>query len=143
MAVETINSNHYRYQLATGNIDFSTDVFKMILMGTGFVFDKDAHPDLASVTANQIASGNGYAQNDITLADGSFTEDDTGDRFSATWDDVTVTASGGAIESFIGVIVYDDTTSDDTVIFYTDLDTTVALTDGLSFIANTISVQIA
>jgi len=143
MAVTTTNSNHYKYQLATGNIDFQTDVFKLILMDTSFVFDKDNHPTLASVTANQIATGNGYTQNNATLSGISISEDDTNDRFYASWDNLTITASGGPIEDFTGVIVYDDTTSDDTVIFYTDLDTTVSLTDGLSFIANNISVEIS
>jgi hypothetical protein len=143
MAITTTNSNHYKYQLATGNIDFENDTFKMILMDTSFTFDKDTHATLASVTANQIATGNGYTQNNITLANVSISEDDVNDRFYATWDNVTVTASGGAIEDFTGVIIYDDTTSDDTVIFYTDLDTTISLTDGLSFIANSIEVEIA
>jgi len=143
MAVTTTNSNHYKYQLGTANIDFLNDVFKLILMDTSFVFDKDTHATLASVTANQIATGNGYTQNSITLANVSLSEDDVNDRFYASWDDVTVTASGGAIEDFSGVIVYDDTTSDDTVIFYTDLDTTISLSSGLSFIADNIAVEIA
>jgi len=143
MAIETTNSNHYKYQLATKKIDFQNDVFKMILMDTDFTFDKDAHATLADVTANQIATGNGYTQNNITLAGVSISEDDTNDRFYATWNNVTITASGGAIEDFTGLIIYDDTTSDDTVIFYTNLDTTVSLSDGLSFIANTIEVEIS
>ena len=57
-------------------IDFENDTFKMILMKTTFVFDKDAHATLADVTANQIATGNGYTQNSITLTNASASEDD-------------------------------------------------------------------
>jgi hypothetical protein len=143
MAITITASNHYKYQLGTANINFSSDVFKMILMDTSFVFDKDTHATLANVTANQIATGNGYTQNSVTLANVSLTEEDTNDKFVATWDNVTISASGGAIEDFIGCIIYDDTTSDDTVIFYANLDTTVSLTDGLSFVASNIYANIA
>lgn len=139
MAVVTTNSNHYKYQLATGKINFLTDVFKMICMKPAFVFDKDAHATLGDVTADQIATGNGYTQNSITLTlNGTPTEDDTNDRCIIIWNNVTLTASGGEIEDFGSVIVYDDTTSDKTIIFHSALDTTVSLTDTLSFIANNI-----
>ena len=47
----------------------------MILMKPTFVFDKDAHATLVNVAANQIATGNGYTQNSITLANASGSED--------------------------------------------------------------------
>ena len=143
MAVTTIPSNHYKYQLATKKIDYSADVFKMILLVPAFVFDKDTHATLSDVTASQIATGNGYTQNSITLTGVSILEDDTNDRFYATWSNVTVTASGGAIADFGHVIIYDDTTSDKTVIGCTNLDATVSLSAGLSFIAKDIFAYIA
>ena len=143
MAVTTTNSNHYKYQLGTAKINFQSDVFKMILMSPSFTFDKDAHAILADVTASQIATGNGYTQNSITLANVNLTEDDTNDRFIATWSNVTIVASGGTIADFGSVIVYDDTTTDKTIIFHTDLDTTVSLSTGLSFIAQNIYTVIA
>jgi len=144
MAITTTNSNHFKYQLGVGNIDFANDTFKMILMDTSFTFDKDTHATLGNVTANQIATGNGYTQDSITLVlDGTPTEDDTNDIFSVAFNNVTITALGGAIEDFTGVIVYDDTSADKTVLFYTDLDTTISLSDGLSFIASNISIEIA
>lgn len=143
MAVTITNSNHAKYQIGLGKIDFKNDTFKMILMKPTFIFNKDAHATLADVTANQIATGNGYTQNSITLANASASEDDTNDRFVVTWDNITVTASGGAIEDFSSVIVYDDTTTDDTIIYHAALGTTVTLTDGLSFIANSLQTVIA
>lgn len=143
MAVTTSNPNHYKYQLATAKINYQTDTFKLILMSPSFVFNQDTHATLADVTASQIVTGNGYIQNNIALSGISISEDDTNDRFIATWSNITVTATGGAIANFSGVIVYDDTTSDDTIIFYTNLDTTITLTDGLSFIAQNIQCVIA
>jgi len=143
MAVITTNSNHYKYQLATAKINFLTDTFKMILMTPAFSFDKDTHATLADITASQIATGNGYTQNSITLAGVSVTEDDTNDRMIATWNNVTVTASGGAIADFGSIIIYDDTTTDDTIILHTNLDTTVSLPNGLSFLAQNIQTAIA
>ena len=146
MAAETTNSNYYKYRLATKNINFSTDTFKMLLMPVGFAWSEDTHKTYSDVSAEQIAGTFGYTTGGMamTLKD-PVTEggaiDTTADTVTVNWNDVTVTANGGAITTFIGVIVYDET--DGTVIFYTDLGTEVTLTDGLSFIANTISVQIA
>lgn len=143
MAVTTNNPNHYKYQLATAKINYQTDTFKLILMSPSFVFDKDTHATLSEVTASQIITGNGYTQDSITLAGISISEDDTNDRFIATWNNVTIRASGGSIANFGSVIVYDDTTTDKSIIFHTNLDTTITLTDGLSFIAQNIQCIIA
>lgn len=143
MAVTITSSNHAKYQIGLKKIDFENDTFKMILMKPTFIFDKDTHATLANVTTDQIATGNGYTQNSITLTNPSASEDDTNDRFIITWDNVTVTAVGGAIEDFSSVIIYDDTTTDDTIIYHAALGTTVSLTAGLSFIANSLQTVIA
>ena len=143
MTVTITNSNHAKYQIGLKKIDFENDTFKMILMKPTFIFDKDTHATLSNVTKDQIATGNGYTQNSITLTNPSASEDDTNDRFIITWNNVTVTASGGAIEDFSSVIVYDDTTADDTIIYHAALGTTVSLTAGLSFIANSLQTIIA
>ena len=43
MAVTCVLSNHYKYQKDKGEIDLSADTIKVLLMRTGFVFDKDIH----------------------------------------------------------------------------------------------------
>ena len=35
-------SNHFKYMLVKGDIDFDTDTVKCALMASGFTFDKDA-----------------------------------------------------------------------------------------------------
>ena len=135
MAATYTTSNHYKFQLASGNIDFDADVFKVILMNTTFTFNKDTHATLADVTADQLATGNGYTQNDKTLAGVSVTEDDTNDKAAITWNDVTWTATADNIGPTGAYIVYDDTTADDTVVFCVDFGTDYT-------IPNTFSIQI-
>jgi len=102
-------ANKIRYALATKQIDFATDSFKIILMGTGFTFDKDTHHGYADVSASELATGNGYTQNTKLLAGVVVTENDTTDLAEITWDNVVWTASGGDIGPTPGAIIFDDT----------------------------------
>ena len=118
MATEV--SNKLKYLLATGGIDFSGDTFKIILMQSGFTFNKDRHETYADVSASELGTGNGYTQNTKTLAGVSVTEDDTDDRCEVTWSNVTWTASGGAIGPTPGAIIFDDTDGSDSIVGYID-----------------------
>jgi len=134
--------NHYKYTLATGGIDFESDTFKMVLLAPAFsAFDVDTHATYSDLT-NEIADGNGYTTGGVTLTLDAVTENDTTDKLEVTWNNQTITASGGDIPDFKFVVVYDDTSTDNTIIFCVDLDTTISLTDGLSFIANNIKHEI-
>jgi len=143
MAVTAILSNHFKFQLNSGNIDFDADTFKIILMNTTFAFNKDAHATLADVTADQIATGNGYTQDDETLANVAVDEDDTNDRSNVTWDDVSWTAAGGALPAIGAAVVYDDTTADDTVVGCIDFGADYTVTEGLSFLLKDIAFRTA
>ena len=116
----SVVSNHIKYLLATKAIDFANDSFKIILMQTGFTFDKDAHEKYADVSASELSTGNGYTANNKTLAGVAVTEDDTDDRTEVTWSNVTWTASGGAIGPSPGAIIFDDTVADDPIVGYLD-----------------------
>ena len=105
----TTVSNKIKYLLAKKAIDFSADSFKIILMQSGFTFNKDTHHGYADVSASELASGNGYTANTKTLAGVAVTEDDTDDRTEVTWSNVTWTASGGSIGPSPGAIIFDDT----------------------------------
>lgn len=107
----TTPSNKIKYLLATKVISFSADVFKIILMGSGFVYNKDTHEVYADVTGSELATGNGYTAGGVTLAGVSVVEDDTDDRTEITWNNATWTASGGSIGPSRGAIIYDDTTT--------------------------------
>lgn len=143
MAIVTTVSNHFKFQLASGNIDFDADTFKVILMNTTFAFDKDADATLSDVTSDQIATGNGYTQNDKTLSSVSVTEDDTNDKCTITWTNPSWTASGGAIATFGAMIIYDDTSSDDTVVCCVDFGTDYSIGDTASFEPQSITIDIS
>ena len=128
-------SNHYKYQLMAKKIDFLTDVFKMALVDNSFTFDQDADATLANVSAELLTAENGYAV--ATLVLDSLTEDDTNDRGECIFDDYTWTASGGSIGPSNGAVIYDDTTTDDTIVGYIDFGSAQTATDGGTFkIAN-------
>lgn len=131
MAITTTVSNHAVNVI--GPSELASDTFKIILMNTTFAFDKDTHATLADVTANQLATGNGYTQDSKILTGVSITENDTIDGMQVTWDDAVWTASGGSIGPTGAAIIYDDTTADDTILMCIDFDTDVTAPDTLSF----------
>lgn len=113
-------ANKLKYLLATGAINFGSDSFKIILMQSGFTFNKDTHHQYSDVSASELATGNGYTANTKTLSGVSVTEDDTDDRTEVTWSNVTWTASGGAIGPTPGAIIFDDTHASDSIVGYID-----------------------
>ena len=126
MAIEATWSNHAKFQLASGLIDFDADVFKIILMNDTFAFDKDAHATLADVAADQLATANGYTRNDKTLAGVAVTEDDVNDRANVAWDNVTWTASGGSIGPSGAAIILAWNALEAAEFFTTEIDRTFA-----------------
>lgn len=133
MAVTTTVPNHYKYLLKTKVIDEANDTFKAILMNTTFAFNKDSHALLADVTADQLATGNGYTQNSKTLSGVAITEDDVNDKASTVWADVTWTASGGDIGPAGAAIIYDDTVANDPIVMCIDFGADFTTPDGFSF----------
>lgn len=138
-------SNKIKYLLATKVIDFANDVFKIILMQSGFTFNIDDHEDYADVLASELATANGYTQGGNTLAGVSVTEDDADDRTEITWNNTTWTAAGGAIGPTPGAIIYDDTVAApaDAIVGYIDFGGDQTQSDGgVATIAN-IEVRIS
>ena len=136
-------SNHIKYLLATGVIDFSSDAFKIILMESGFVFDKDAHEDYADVSGSELATANGYTAGGETLAGVAVTEDDVDDRTEITWNDVTWTAVGGPIGPASAAIIYDDTALNDPIVGYIDFGADYTQADGGTATITNIEVRIS
>ncbi len=113
-------SNHLKYLVTTKVIDFANDEFRIILMESGFVFNKDTHALYGDVIANELPTLNGYTQGDKVLSLTAVTEDDTDDRCEVTWDPVSWTAGGGNIGPSPGAIIYDNTAADDPIVGYID-----------------------
>jgi hypothetical protein len=142
-------SNKLKFLLASKIIDFANDSFKIVLMQSGFVFNKDTHHGYADVSASELATGNGYTANTKTLAGVAVTEDDTDDRCEVTWNNVTWTASGGAIGPTPGAIIYDDSvvaagvTVADPVVGYIDFGGDQTQADGGTATISNVEVRIS
>lgn len=139
-------SNKFKYLLAKKVIDFSADSFKIILMKSGFVFDKDAHHGYADVSSSELGTGYGYTQNTKTLGTATVTEDDTDDRCEVTWSNVTWTASGGSIGPTPGAIIFDDTVTTptaDPIVGYIDFGGEQTQADGGVATISSIKVRLA
>lgn len=143
MAVTATLSNHFKYQLAVGAINLDTDSIKICLMDTGFTFNKDTHAVWSDVSSDELATNYGYTQNTKTLANTALSEDDSNDRMEMTCDDVTWTASGGAIGPTPGAILYSDTSGDNTIIGYLDFDGDQTATEGADFTIAGIKIRIS
>jgi hypothetical protein len=103
----------------------------------------DEGPVTKTVTSDdELSTGNGYTQDTKTLANTTVTEDDTNDRAEMSADDVSWTASGGAIGPTPGAILYDDTSPDDTIIGYLDFGGNQSAASGANFTITTIRVRI-
>lgn len=122
--------NHIKYLLATKAIDFSADAFKIILMQSAFVYNKDTHALYADVIGSELATANGYTQGAKALAGVAVTEDDVDDRCEVLWNNVTWTAVGGAIGPASGAIIYDDTVANDPIVGYLDFGADYTQPDG-------------
>lgn len=139
-------SNKVKYLLATKVIDFANDSFKIILMASGFVFNKDTHHGYADVSASELATGFGYTRNTKILTGVAVTEDDTDDRCEVTWANSTWSASGGSIGPISGAIIFDDTVTTptaDPIIGYLDFGGDQTQDDGGVATIGSIEVRIA
>jgi len=105
----SLPSNKFRYLLGLKVINFSSDTFKLIFMEEGFIFNPDTHAVYADVSASEQATNFGYTSGGITMTGGTVTQNDTDDRAYVTFNNVTLTASGGDIGPVCGAIIYDDT----------------------------------
>ena len=102
-------SNKVKFLLASKIIDFANDSFIIILMQSGFAFNKDTHHGYADVSASELATANGYTVKTKALSGVAVTENDTDDRCDITWSNVQWTASTGSIGPTPGAIIFDDT----------------------------------
>jgi hypothetical protein len=136
-------SNKIKFLMGTGAINFSTDSFKIILMASGFTFDKDTHHAYSSVSSSELAAGNGYSTSSKALSLTSITEDDTDDRLEVVWANVTWTASGGAIGPTPGACIFDDTHANDAIVGYLDFGGEQTQADGGTATISNIEFRLA
>jgi hypothetical protein len=135
--------NHFKYLLATKAIDFDNDSFIIILMESGFVFNKDTHALYADVSGNELPTANGYTIKNKALANVTVTEDDVNDRCDITTDAVSWTATDGAIGPCPGAIIIDDTVADDPIVGYIDFGAEYTQATGGTVTINNIAIRIS
>lgn len=123
--------NHTSKRFAEGS-NASSDTYKLIL-ATAATFDATA-TTLAGVTYTEVASGNGYTTGGATLSNVAVTTVTTNDaKFDA--DDVTWSASGGAITASYGILV-NTTDANSPPVAFIDFGGSQSAGDGTQFIVS-------
>jgi len=107
--------------------NFESDTLKVALTNSAPTAGTDTQ--LSDIT--QISAGNGYTTGGATV--GSVTYTESSGTATLDGDDVTFTASGGAIAQFRYAVLYNDTASNDELICYWDNGSAVDLSDTETF----------
>lgn len=128
MAVTISPYNHTAKRFAEGS-NAVGDTYKVKLL-TAATFDA-THTTLAATGGTEATTGTGYTAGGATLAGVAVTTTTTND---ATFDanDVTWSASGGAIEAAYAIL-YNDTDTDDPPVAFIDFGGTESAGDGTDF----------
>ena len=136
-------ANGWKGQLWNG---YLADVYKMILMQPGFVFDPENHAAKADVVASELPTGNGYTAGGKTLTGIALTIDHAEARAELTWDNVQWDAAAGSL-AVSGAIIYNDTAvagavydETDAIVAYIDAGGTITATDGTPIIVSNVMV---
>lgn len=92
--------NSFKFDLFNANINLETDTLKAMLVTSAYTPDVDAHNRRDDVT-NEVAATGGYTAGGAAITC-TVTQDNTGNRGRATFDDVlwaasTITARGAVI----------------------------------------------
>lgn len=128
----TVSSNKFKAELWRGTIDGSADVFKIILMLPGFVYDQDTHGDYLDVSSNELPTTSGYTVGGATLADVAITQENIVNEGIISWSNVSWLASGGDLTAS-GAIIFDDTHVDDIIVGYIDFGSSQTTLNGGTF----------
>ena len=123
-------SNGFRVRVANGEVNFSSDVFKAIVMAEGFSFNPATHALYADVIASEIGGGNGYTVGGASLSGVAIAQNNTDNRADVTWNTVSWTATGGDVGPCAGVIIYDDTLTGDPILGYINFGGTYTVAQG-------------
>lgn len=139
-------ANTFKSMCMKGQIVALTDTFKIILMQSGFVFNRATHHAYADVVASELPTAFGYTVGGATLAGVNLTVDTTLNLAKLAWNDVQWNASGGSLLA-AGAIIYDDTTVSptadytDAIVAWIDASAAGVAADGTSMIIQNINVE--
>lgn len=100
-------ANNWKELYAYGYQNYNTHTFKIILMASGFTFDKDNHEIYTDVSGQELPTALGYTAGGQTLAGVTITNDPVNDETTIVWNNPLWTVSGGTLQS-CGAIIFDD-----------------------------------
>lgn len=107
--------------------NLNSDVLKIALTNTA----PTASTNTVLTDITQISAGNGYTTGGATVASTAYSQ--TSGTASLTGTDVVFTASGGSIGPFRYAVLYNDTSTSDSLIQYWDYGSSITVTDGNTF----------
>lgn len=110
--------NNYFEELGKGNIDYTTDTFKLMLMTTSYTPDVDTEAFRADLSGE--ASGTNYTAGGQAVDSVTLTQDNTNDR--AVVDFADEVFSNVTLSNVDGAVLYKDTgnSATDVLICYID-----------------------
>lgn len=125
-----VTFHEFAGNLGKGVHNLSSNTIKVALTNTAPSAANNTQ--LSNIT--QITAGNGYTSGGATVSGSTFAEKaaDTG-VWNYKCNDVTFTASGGSIGPFRYAVFYDDTATNDPLIGYLDVGSSVTLANGNSY----------
>lgn len=133
MPVVTKHSLQYMLENYRKEHDIENDVLVVILMNTTFAFDPVNHSVYADISADEIATGNGYTQKDKTLTTVTATKDSANSKVVVTADDANWTASGGPWPDIGAACIINTTHVNETIVLCIDFGTDYSIADGEPF----------
>jgi hypothetical protein len=126
--------------LAEKKHNLASDVLKVLLTNSAPSAANTVKADII-----EIAAGNGYPSGGLQVSQASSSQ--TNGLYKLVLNDVTITASGGAIGPFRYVVIYNDTASNDELIGYYDHGSSITLNSGedylIDFSASNGAIQLA
>lgn len=123
-------SNNFKNLLVNGDVDFSADVFKAIVLSYGFEFSASAHADYGDISTSELPTGSGYTVGGILMTGVSIDTDSVDNKVTISWNNISIEASGGDLGPIGGVAIIDTTVTDDPVVYYIDLGESYTVADG-------------
>jgi len=132
MPVVATISNRFLEQYAGGISDLSSNVIKAILLDGSQTFNPATDDTLSDITSHEK-----------TLTGATITRDDSGNTVTISFDDITWIAAGGDIGPFEHLVLYDDTTPDDTIIVSYNLNETITISSGDGYQFNDLSIELS
>ena len=135
-------ANNFRVLVAQGLVDWDANIFKAIAMKEGFIFNRATHDLYSDVISYEQATGFGYTVGGITLNGVSIAQNDTDNRADITWNNITWTATGGDVGPLAGVIILNDSLTNDPVVGYIDFGGAYTVADGGTATVANVKVRI-